>query len=185
MFEFSKQQKVAVLWRRKSALQWPLVVVLVAINVQTAVSQSPLPSRTGDVEAMLVKNILTAVNHGNITGNYTVLRDLGSVGFREKNTAAQLAVIFRNLREQKVDLSPILTLDPQFTQAPTLNQAGQLELVGFFPTQPLQVRFGLAFQRVEAGWMIHTISVGAVDPQPAHNTSPADLQGRLPQPYAR
>jgi hypothetical protein len=134
---------------------------------------------------MLVKNVLTAVNHGNITGNYTVLRDLGSAGFREKNTAAQLATIFRNLREQKVDLSPILILDPQFTQAPALNQAGQLEVVGFFPTQPLHVRFGLAFQRVEAGWMIHTISIGVVDPQPARNASPADLQGRLQQPQVR
>jgi hypothetical protein len=133
---------------------------------------------------MLVRNALTAVNHGNITGNYTVLRDLGSAGFREKNSAAQLAAIFRNLREQKVDLSPILILDPQFTQAPAMNQARQLELVGFFPTQPLQVRFGLAFQRVEAGWMIHTISLGAVDPQPPRNASP-DLQGRLPQPYVR
>ena len=185
MFGFVKNYNVAPSWHRKSSLRWLLAVIVVAAVVQTAVSQSPPPPRPGDVEAMLVKNVLTAVNHGNITGNYTVLRDLGSAGFREKNTASQLATIFRNLREQKVDLSPVLILDPQFTQAPALNQAGQLELVGFFPTQPLQVRFGLAFQRVEAGWMIHTISIGAVDPQPPRNTSPADLQGRLPQPYVR
>jgi hypothetical protein len=184
MFGFARDHRIAASWRRASSLRWLLAVVVVAIIVQTATSQSPPPTRPGDIEAMLVKNVLTAVNHGNITGNYTVLRDLGSAGFRERNTASQLATIFRNLREQKVDLSPILILDPQFTQAPALNQAGQLELVGFFPTQPLQVRFGLAFQRVETGWVIHTISLGAVDSQPPRNASPG-LQGRFPQPQVR
>ena len=158
-------------------------------NEQTPEAQAPPPPRPGNLEVMLVKNALTAVNQGNLTGNYTVLRDLGSAAFREKNSAAKLSTIFQNLRERKFDLSPILVLDPQFTQAPAMNQAGQLQLVGFFPTQPLQVRFALAFQRVEAGWMIETLSVGAVDPQPQPSTVPdqqASLQqARLPQPYVR
>ena len=157
--------------------------------MQTPAAQSPPPQRPGNIEVMLVKNALTAVNQGNLTGNYTVLRDLGSAAFRDKNSAAKLSTIFQNLRDRKFDLSPILVLDPQFTQAPAMNQAGQLQLVGFFPTQPLQVRFGLAFQRVEAGWMIETISVGAGDPQPQRSTVPDQQdslqQARLPQPYVR
>ena len=85
---------------------------------------------------MLVKNALTAVNHGNLTGNYTVLRDLGAPAFRERNSAAQLAAIFQSLRDNKIDMSPILLMNPQFTEQPALNQAGQLQLVGFFPTAP-------------------------------------------------
>ena len=165
-------------------VRWLLAVAATCAVVQTAAAQAPFAPRQGDVEAMLVKNALTAVNHGNITGNYTVLRDLGSAGFREKNSAAQLAAIFQNLRQQKVDLSPILVLDPQFIQAPALNPAGQLQLVGFFPTRPLQVRFALAFQRVEGGWMIDTLSVGAINPQPQPSAA-LDSQARLPQPYVR
>jgi hypothetical protein len=113
---------------------------------------------------MLVRNAVTAVNHGNLTGNYTVLRDLGGPAFRERNSAAQLAVIFQQLREQKTDLSPILVLDPQFSEAPGMNAAGQLQLVGSFPSQPLRVHFRLAFQQVEGGWAIDTVAIGTAAP---------------------
>ncbi len=114
---------------------------------------------------MLVKNALTAVNHGNLTGNYTVLRDLGAPAFRERNSAAQLAAIFQSLRDNKIDMSPILLMNPQFTEQPALNQAGQLQLVGFFPTAPAQVNFKLAFQKVQNGWLIDTVSISTTAAQ--------------------
>ena len=164
MFAFAKRHTIPEL-RSAFLFGWLAIVAAVAV-AETATAQSPPPQRPYDVEIMLVKNAITAVNHGNITGNYTVLRDLGSAGFRKKNTAAQLAVIFQDLRRRKVDLSPILVLDPQFTQAPTVEQSGQLQLMGFFATQPLLVRFSLAFQRVDGGWMLDMVSLGVVDPQP-------------------
>ncbi|MEO8493924.1 MAG: hypothetical protein ABI614_02560 [Planctomycetota bacterium] len=75
-------------------------------------AQTPnaLPDYPGQV--MLIRNTLTAVNHGNITGNYTVLRDLSGDGFRKLNTAANLGATFANLRQQQLDLSPILVIEP-------------------------------------------------------------------------
>jgi len=182
----SKGTKAATRRPRACWLKWLPAILLAAAAVETAAAQMPPPPRQGDIEVMLVKNVLTAVNHGNLTGNYTVLRDLGSAAFREKNSAARLAEIFQNLRERKLDLSPILVLDPQFTQAPEMNQAGQLQLVGFFPTRPLQVRFALVFQRVEGGWIIDTISVGATEPQsPPPSTAATVQQARLPQSNTR
>ena len=140
-----------------------LVVSLVAAACLAPVvvrGQAPQRDPQLDMAIVLVKNAVTAVNHGNITGNYTVLRDLGGPVFRERNSAAQLATIFQRLREQKVDLSPILLVDPQFTEPPVINEAGLLFLTGFFPTQPLPVRFRLAFQRVNGGWVIDTVSIG-------------------------
>ncbi len=135
---------------------------------------------------MLVRNALTAVNHGNLTGNYTVLRDLGAPSFRERNSAAQLAAIYQRLREQKVDLSPTLIHDPVFTEPPAINQAGQLQLTGFFPTQPLQIKFRLAFQRVQGGWMIDAVGIGAAPP-PARvaEAAPANQANRPPEAYTR
>ena len=170
MIGFFKKNTISALYAASLSRRL-LPMVAIVVSVQTAVAQSPAPQRPNNVEIMLVKNALTAVNHGNITGNYTVLRDLGSAGFRAKNNAAQLSAIFQDLRRRKVDLSPILVLDPQFTRAPTVEQSGQLQLVGFFATQPLQVHFSLAFQRVDGGWMIDTVSLGVVDPQPPRNTS--------------
>jgi hypothetical protein len=124
-----------------------------------------------DLAVMMVRNVVTAVNHGNLTGNYTVLRDLGGPAFRERNSAAQLAMIFQRLREQKTDLSPVLVLEPQFSQRPGMNAAGELELVGSFPSQPLRVHFRLVFQQVRGGWAIDTVSIGTAAPLPAQNAA--------------
>jgi hypothetical protein len=110
---------------------------------------------------ILVKNALLAVNQGNLTGNYTVLRDLSSPGFREKNSAADLAVIFQGIRQQKFDLSSIVVMDPVLNQ-PRISADGQLALDGYFSSQQMRINFQLAFQKSNAGaWMIHGVSLNA------------------------
>lgn len=126
-------------------------------------AQAPAQELPLHQAAMLARSILTAVNHGNLTGNYTVLRDLGAPTFRERNNSAQLAGIFQQLREQKIDLNPILVLEPQFTERPGINQFGAIQIVGFFPTQPLNVHFHLTFQRVAGGWLLDAVSIGTTD----------------------
>jgi hypothetical protein len=111
---------------------------------------------------ILVKNALLAVNQGNLTGNYTVLRDLASPGFREKNSAADLAAIFQTIRQQKIDLSPIVVLDPALNQ-PRVTGDGELILEGYFAAQQVRINFQLSFLKAKsAGWMIHGISINAV-----------------------
>jgi hypothetical protein len=159
----------------------------VALVAATCLAPGPAPGQAPqrdpqrDAAVMLVRNTLTALNHGNLTGNYTVLRDLGGPVFRERNSAAQLAAIFQRLRDQKTDLSPILVLEPVFTEAPAINQGGQLQVAGFFPTQPLHVQFRLAFQRLPAGWMIDAVTVSTIaaqaPPQNAGNSMPQPADG--------
>jgi hypothetical protein len=109
---------------------------------------------------ILVKNALIAVNQGNLTGNFTVLRDLASPGFRQKNSAGDLAAIFQNLRQQKVDLSPIVVLEPLLAPPRTTGD-GQLLIEGYFPSSPLQIVFQLGYLKAETGgWMIDAVSVG-------------------------
>ena len=124
-------------------------------------------------QLMLIRNTLTLVNHGNLTGNYTVLRDLASENFRRRYTAADLAATFANLRQQKLDLSPILVIDPQLPQPPAEVAPGRWQLVGSFPTRPQSVQFALVFVRVEAGWMIDEVSLRVA---PAESRPPAVRQ---------
>jgi hypothetical protein len=114
------------------------------------------------IAIILVKNALLAVNQGNLTGNYTVLRDLASPGFREKNSAADLAAIFQNIRQQKVDMSPIVALDPVLSQ-PRVTADGQIALEGYFEAQQMRISFQLLFIKAPTnGWMIHGVSLNAV-----------------------
>ena len=66
---------------------------------------------------ILVKSAMLALDQANKTGNYTVLRDLGSNNF-QVNTAARLAEIFASLRQQHLDMAGIVVLDPQLTLLP-------------------------------------------------------------------
>ncbi len=107
----------------------------------------------------LIRSTVIALNQANQTGNYTVLRDLAAPDFRNGNDAARLGAIFQVLREQAIDLTPLLQISPEVTEAPAITQKGLLRLAGFFPTQPLRVNFDLSFQYWETRWRPYTISV--------------------------
>src|SRR6516164_6355559 len=64
----------------------------------------------------LIKSTIMAVQHANQTGNYSVLRDLGSPVFRECFDQARLTAVFANLRSRGVSLSPVLFLAPNLTK---------------------------------------------------------------------
>ena len=107
----------------------------------------------------LIRSTLLTLNDANRSGNYTVLRDLAAPGFQTSNTAADLGLIFSDLRRRNFDLHAAALLAPQLTAVPALDQKGMLRLTGYFPTQPLQINFDLLFQAVNNQWRLFGISV--------------------------
>lgn len=112
----------------------------------------------------VVRDILTAVNHGNWTGNYTVLRDYASPDFALANDPTRLAGLFTQLRTQHLDLLPVLITEPVLLKTDLAEQQTQMRLTGYFPLQPQHVSFDLAFEREGSRWLLMAISVGAFDP---------------------
>jgi hypothetical protein len=148
----------------------------VAANTQSAPPAAQQPSNVPvsispndrALAGILIKNTLIAVNQGNLTGNFTVLRDLASPGFRTRNSAGDLATIFQNLKQKKIDLSPVVVLDPLIAP-PQVTKDGLLLIEGYFPSNPLRIVFKLGYIKSETGgWMIDAVSVGVV---PAEATS--------------
>jgi len=151
-------------WRRLRIL---LAVAAISAPGQFAIAQGVSAGLEPPVQTMLIKNALTAVNHGNLTGNYTVLRDLGSERFRQQNDAAKLATAFANQRAQHFDLSPILLLEPVISGRSVDEISGRVKLAGSFATVPHAVHFALIFQRTDRGWCIDEIAIGLQPPAPA------------------
>jgi len=116
---------------------------------------------------MLIRSTLIALNQANESGNYTVFRDLAASAFQGANSAADLSELFGPLRRQRIDIMPIIFVPPKPTQAPRIDEGGHLRLVGYFPTQPLQVNFDLTFQQAGADWKLYSISVAPVPAEPA------------------
>jgi hypothetical protein len=119
----------------------------------------PRPSVNRDQAIYLVRSALLTLNDANRSGNYTVLRDLAAPNFQAKNTAADLAQSFADLRRRNFDLFAAALLAPQFTVEPALDANGSVRLTGFFATRPLQISFDLTFQPVNGQWRLLAVSV--------------------------
>src|SRR5262249_28856242 len=103
---------------------------------------------------MLVRATLVALNQANFTGNYSVLRDLGTPQLQAANSQAKLAIAFTNLREQHLDLSRVLLLSPDLTEPPSVASDGALRLVGLYRTSPVQISFAMVFRPLDGIWRI-------------------------------
>jgi hypothetical protein len=120
----------------------------------------------------LIRSTLLTLNDANRSGNYSVLRDLAAPDFRARNTAADLAAIFADLRARKFDLFAVAIEAPQLAATPSIGADRMLRLRGHFPTRPLQIEFDLLFQDVGGQWLLFGISV-ATPPAPVANQQPS------------
>ena len=129
----------------------------------------------------LIKSTIMAVQHANQTGNYSVLRDLGSPVFRERFDQARLTAVFANLRSRGVNLSPVLFLAPNLTKQPEMTEGNELHLVGDFPTRPLQIQYEMLFVELDGVWRLNGLAVDAVPAQLETARSPGAWRAALPR----
>ncbi len=148
---------------------------------QPASSAEPKRQVTFDAAQLyiLIKSTIMALQHANQTGNYSVLRDLGTPVFREQFDQTRLAAIFSNLRSRGIVLSPVLLLTPNLVKQPELTQ-NQLHVVGNFPTQPLQIQYELVFVLIDGTWRIEGMAVDAVPVQAVADASASALAPQEP-----
>jgi hypothetical protein len=114
----------------------------------------------------LLRNTLIALHQANLTGNYTVLRDLGAPGFRDANSATRLGEIFAPIRARGVDLSRVVLVEPNLTVA-KINENGMLNIAGNLAVTPVPVNFEMLYQAVSNNWQLFGISINAEQPQAA------------------
>jgi len=132
----------------------------------------PLPSTEQLVS--LVRNVLLAVNDANLTGNYTVLRDLSAPDSQALNTPERLEESFRPIRQQGTDFSIVAVATPRFVQLPTFTPQGYLRLNGEFNSSP-RITFDIFLQHVAGRWRPYAIGVGVV-PVPVNPTPSAEVK---------
>lgn len=134
-----------------------------ATKAKAPTAPPPVPSRTNapPLQALyLVRSTLLSLADANRSGNYSVLRDLASPAFAQRNTAADLAQTFAPVRNAKVDLASAALLEPMLEGPPMLEE-GRLRLKGALPSRPQIILFDLAFEAVAGNWRLHSLSVAA------------------------
>ena len=143
----------------------------------TGASEKPalpaLAPPSAEMTLVMIRSTLLTLNDALRTGNYTVLRDLAAPSFRERNTAGRLHQIFSGLSAKGIDLSAASILAPKLPQTPGIDENKRLKITGYFPGQPMQINFDMAFEAVAGQWRLFGISVNPVKPEAESTT----LQG--------
>jgi hypothetical protein len=186
-----------------------VAVLLLAISATTASTQNKTadklsPARPKPVASIgieqafyLIRSTMLTLNDANRSGNYSVLRDLAAPSFRTKNSPADLAMTFADLRQRKFDLFAAAIAAPQFTAAPAADAAGRVRLTGYFPTRPLRINFDLVYENVDGHWLLFGVAIATppapqevaqlqLQPQPlAPPPAAPKLQAKVPLPAPR
>lgn len=116
---------------------------------------------------VLITNTLLALNQANMTGNYSVFRELGAPGFQLGNSVGKLSDIFSKLRHRDFDLGPIVLLQPTLVRKPSISAGGMLRVSGFFPTAPERLNFDLLYQNIDHRWLLFGIAANTTPLRPA------------------
>lgn len=127
---------------------------------------------------ILIRQILTALDLSNKSGNYGILREISAPGFAAVNDSARLSALFRDQRERGIDYSGTLVYEPQITAGPEMTKDGNLRFQGFFPSASRQIKFEMHFSPVNGKWKLFGL---AVDEAPAGPVAPA-LRAQPVQP---
>ena len=130
---------------------------------------------------ILIRTTLLALDQANKTGNYTVLRDLGSPQF-QVNSAARLGEIFAQERRDNVDLSGVAVIDPQLTLLPQIEANGMMHMTGLFPSVPTQVNFDLEYAPVNGRWRLFGIAVSFGNAAPIAPSPPPEPEAKEAPP---
>jgi hypothetical protein len=147
-----------VQWLILAGLLVPLLAAGALAEQQPA---SGLKVPSDQALTIMIKSILITYNDANLSGNYSVLRDLASPAFREANSPSALAEIFKDNREKNINIAPILLFQPKLLRKPEIDADGDLVLEGFFDTRPDQVRFLIVYRAVEGAWQLFALRVTA------------------------
>lgn len=131
---------------------------------------------------MLVRTTLIALNQANFTGNYGVLHALGTPRLQTSVSPVELGIAFTDLREQRLDLSPVLLLSPELSEPPSLAPDGTLRLAGIFNTTPVHIAFVTVFKPVAGIWRIEGLSVRAL---PVSAPAQAGPRATAPSPVRK
>jgi len=126
---------------------------------------------------------LAAIDHANLSANYSVLRDLAAPSFQPNNDAARLPQIFAGLRSSDTDLSNALLLGPSRTAAPAFGNGGLLRLRGYFALRPTVISFDLSYQWVGGRWRLFGVGIrrqSLATIQPGRPGPPAAKPKRCP-----
>ena len=140
------------------AVSLSAVAELAAANPQAMAPAAPRQLTQADALS-LVRSTLMSVHDANFSGNYTVLKDLGSPAF-QRRSANELSALFAPLRDRNLDLFAAASAPSSWSQPPAIEAGNRLHLRGSFATRPHAVVFDFTFEPIDGVWKHAKLTIG-------------------------
>ncbi len=96
-----------------------------------------------------------AIKSQDFTAFYANIADL----WKQETNPAELKQAFARFIELQADISGIADVKPMFTDAPQVDDNGNLVMAGYYPTSPLRVHFELRYTLESGDWKLIHINV--------------------------
>ncbi|HOW97575.1 MAG TPA: hypothetical protein P5567_06525 [Kiritimatiellia bacterium] len=96
-----------------------------------------------------------AINKNDFSGFRAHISQL----WQSQVTEEQLREAFKEFAEKQIDLAPLKSQTPVFSQKPAVDENGALNLRGYYATTPDQVRFELSFIYEHPQWKLSSIGL--------------------------
>ena len=131
----------------------------------------PGPNCTGESETakdnsrlalVLVRTTFVSFGQAIETGNYSMLRDLASPGFRKRYSEAGLEQALAPLREAALQFGDAVLVVPRINAFERKGE-GLIEIAGVWPSSPRASRYRLVFQAGSGAWQLFGFEVSAAD----------------------
>lgn len=136
-----------------------------SIFSSTALAQSLAPQMNQHERTMHVLSTIAAINHANLTGNYTVLYQLAAPEFQKRNPPKRLALIFGRQRHAGLDYTPALLFSPKLLSIPTQQRSTRQRLIGVIHTSPIQLNFNFTYKWSNNRWRLIAMALNPVASQ--------------------
>jgi len=114
-----------------------------------------------DVQDVLVRTTLMALNDANMTGNYAVLVARSSQQFQAQVTQEKLAAALEVFRTNKLFFESIVNKKCDSTEKPVIDREGVLNLGGVIKSNEIQVTYKLRFVQNGSAWKLLGFNVDA------------------------
>lgn len=110
----------------------------------------------------LVRDATVLFARGVAAGDFAVLRDAAAPEFQAQFTAADLGAQFRPFVDAGIDLRPLEGVPPNLSAEPSVDGAGVLRLVGYYPADGGKVDFDYKYVYRFTGWRLISLQVNVV-----------------------
>ena len=137
---------------------WKLICIKVDVKpAGAAEAKAPTLKEAG----ALVRESLLDFNHALQAKSFGTFHKKIAPMWQKQITPEKMQSLFQSFIDAELDISPIAKLDPAFERGPLIDEDGLLQIEGFYPTKPLQVRFKLGYIYEGGAWRLLRVNVKA------------------------